>query len=77
LTALPVVKAPLSRRQNLDTESELGPLLLAFEIGVLPPLLAPDPGNVARVEHKPPVALGNEASFGLLQMCLLNGFGHR
>ncbi len=60
LAGLAVVQAALTGGDDLDAEAELRPLLPPFEVGVLPALLASDPGGVARVEHEPALALGNE-----------------
>ncbi len=73
LAGLAVVQAVLTGRENLDSEAELGPLLLPFEVGVLPALLASDPRRVARVEDEPALALGDDPELGLLQLCLGNG----
>ncbi len=71
LAALAVVQAvPLSRLEHVDPEAEPGPLLLAFEAGVLAALLALYPGHVAGVEDEPPLALGDEAVLGRRQLCL-------
>ena len=73
LAALAVVQAVLTGPENLDPEAELSELLLPLEVGVLPAVVAADPGRVARVEHEPAVALDHEAELGLLQLRLGNG----
>ena len=73
LAGLAVIQPSLARRQHLDPEAELCPVLTAFEVGVLSALLALDPRNLARVENEPPVTPGDEAGLGLLQLCLSNG----
>ena len=72
----PWYEAVLAGPENLDAEAELMELLLPFEVGVLPAVVAPDPGRVAGVEHEPAVALGHEPELGLRQLRLGNGVGH-
>src|SRR5439155_23913946 len=75
--ALAVVHAvPLAGHEHVDADAELSPLLPAFEVCVLPSLLASDPRDVARVEDEPALALGDEPGVGSLQVCLANGLGH-
>src|SRR5204863_8146722 len=67
LAVLAVVQAvPLARHEDLDAEAELCPVLLSFEVRVLPALLALDPGDVARIDDEPALALGDEPGLGSL-----------
>ena len=75
LAALAVVHAPLTRGHDLDAEAELCPLLLTFEVDVLPALLASNPRCLTRVEHEPALAVGNEPRLSLHQLCLGDGHG--
>ena len=60
LPAFAVVDAALARPENLDSEPELGELLLPLEVGVLSAFVAADPGRVPRVEHEPALAFDHE-----------------
>ena len=68
LAALAVVEAALAGADDLDAEAELAALRVALELGVLPALLARDPGRLARVEHEPARARGERPELGLLQL---------
>jgi hypothetical protein len=68
-----VVQAALARRDDLDAEAEVAPLLPAFEVRVLPTFLASDPRHVAGVDDEPPVALGDETQLRPIQLRLRNG----
>src|SRR5215211_3529004 len=56
LAPLAVVQAPLTGRENQDSEAEVGPLLPPFEVRVLPALLASEPRHVTRVDYEPALA---------------------
>ena len=54
LAALAVVHASLAGREDLDPQAELRPLLLPLEVGVLPALLAANPGRLAALSTNQP-----------------------
>jgi hypothetical protein len=74
LATLAVVHAALAAHEDLDAEAELGPLLSALEVGVLPALLASNPRYVARVEDEPPLTLGDEPVVRLLELRLRDAY---
>ena len=73
LIRLAVVHAVrLARLEHGDAEADLGELRLPLEHGRLTERVASPPEDVARVDHEPALALGQEPRLGLLQL----GFGN-